>query len=154
MSGPEPRRPVQQHGGAITVQGEVGLQLLAHCIRSAIREASARGVSTRALRRFHATVIAALSATSGTAKSGTGHEVANSVTAATESNRRGASDWFDVAETAAVLGVGRRQAQRIAQKLHGSGAARRIGTAWALRQAPVRALALERQREAQNGSRR
>ncbi|WP_333894512.1 hypothetical protein [Mycolicibacterium gadium] len=129
---------VSQRGGVVTVQGP-GLQLLAECVRAAIREASARGTSTQHLRRLHATVITAMSAT--------GHKDADSVTAAPDWKGPDASDWLDVADIAAALGVGRRQARRIAQQLHSCNAAKRIGNSWAARQAPVRALALERQRK-------
>jgi len=59
-------------------------------------------------------------------------------------NGRGGDDWIDVAEAAAVLGVTRRQARRLALKLYGSGEASRIGNSWALKRSAALALARER----------
>jgi len=134
-----PVPPVSQHHGVITVQGEPGLQLVAHCARVAIRQAP-QGVSTHALRNLHSVAISAL------ARSRQGNLDCRA--AEPNWNGQGGDDWIDVAEAAAELGLSRRSVQRLALTLHGSGKARRVGDSWALKRSAALALARERRRKA------
>jgi hypothetical protein len=74
------------------------------------------------------------------------HEFASYEVVEAHSGSQDADDWIDVAEAARILTVSRRQVQRLALSLT-PGDAKRIGNVWALRKAPVLALAEERRRK-------
>jgi hypothetical protein len=137
--------PVQQLGGAVLIQGQDGLNDLARCILSRIKQEQRNGCSPAPYARMYAAVHAAMSSTR--------HESTVYVVAESHSEGQGGADWYSVAEAAAVLALSRRQTQRLAQQLALLQQAKRIGTTWALQQAPVLALAEERRRKARNGER-
>ena len=64
------------------------------------------------------------------------------------SNSQGVSDWLSVGEASALLGISRRQVQRMAtDRSRGGLEAIRVGRTWALRKAPVLALAERRRND-------
>jgi excisionase family DNA binding protein len=73
------------------------------------------------------------------------HKDAGHTTGGPCCNGQGASDWCSVGEASALLGISRRQVQRMATDRSGGGLeAIRVGRTWALRKAPVLALAERR----------
>jgi ABC-type dipeptide/oligopeptide/nickel transport system ATPase subunit len=84
--------------------------------------------------------------------SANGHEFASYQVVESHSDSQDEDDWIDVAAAAELLVVSRRHVRRLAPSLS-PGQAKRIGTSWALRKAPVLALAQERKRKAANGER-
>jgi hypothetical protein len=138
--------PVQQCGGAVLIQGEQGLTSLARCVLAQIRESQRNGYSIEPYARLLTSIHAAR-------MSAPRHENTVYVVAESHSEGQGGADWYSVAEAAAVLALSRRQTQRLAQQLALLQQAKRIGTTWALQQAPVLALAEERKRKARNGER-
>jgi hypothetical protein len=137
--------PVQQCGSAVLIQGD-GLEDIAKCILARIRESQRNGYSIEPYARLLTSVHAAR-------MSAARHEFATYVLSEQESEGQDVVDWFSVEEAAAVLALSRRQTQRVAQQLFRAGLAKRIGTTWALKRAPVLALKLERDRKARNGER-
>ena len=131
--------PVQQCGAAVLIQGEQGLTDLAKCLLAQIRESQRNGYSVEPYARMLRIAYSAR-------MSARGHEFATYVLSEQESEGQDGFDWFSVEEAAAVLTLSRCQTQRVAQQLFRAGLAKRIGTAWALKRAPVLALAEERRK--------
>jgi hypothetical protein len=137
--------PIQQLGSAILIQGDEGLTQLARCVLAQIREVQRNGYSAEPYAQLLRTIHTAR-------MSQPRHEHANCQLVDAHSNSHGVDDWISVAAAAEVLGVTRRQVQRLAPGLS-PGQARRIGNVWALRSGAVMALSEERKRKAANGQR-
>ena len=74
--------------------------------------------------------------------SATGHELAGEIPAESCCNGQDGADLIGVSEAAGILSISPRQARRLAAQVGLGGV--RIGKAWALRRAPVLALAAQR----------
>jgi len=132
--------PVQQVGGAVLVQGREGLDQFAKCVLAQIRETQRNGYSVEPYAQLLRTIHTARM--SGSAN---GHELASYQVVQSHSDGQDVDDWIDVAEAAELLAVSRRHVRRLAPSLS-AGGAKRIGNTWALRKAPVLALAEQRRR--------
>ena len=136
---------VQQVGGAIIVQGDC-LQHLLAAVLALMREMHANGFAhPPALADLLIKAHAARTTHRARDMSANGHELATYVVAESHSEGQDVDDWIDVAEAAKLLRIGHRQMRRLAPSLS-PGQARRIGRAWALKRAPVLALAEQRRR--------
>jgi hypothetical protein len=129
---------VQQVGGAVVVQGDC-LQHLIASVLALIREMQRNGYAPPSaladlLTKAHAARM-----------SQPRHEFASYQVVESHSEGQDVDDWIDVAEAATVLAISRRHVQRLAPSLS-PGDAKRIGNSWALRKAPVLALANERRK--------
>lgn len=134
MSGAD---PVQQAGSAVLVQGRAALDLLAKCVLAQIREVQRNGYSVEPYAQLLRTIHTAR-------MSQPRHEFASYQVVEAHSNSQDVDDWIDVAEAAEVLAVTRRQMQRLTLKQFAPGDVKRIGNSWALKRAPVLALAEQR----------
>ena len=137
MTGNPP--PVQQVGAAVLVQGKDALDQFAKCVLAQIRETQRNGYSVEPYAQLLRTIHRARGL------SVNGQELATYVVAESHSDSQDEDDWIDVAEAAELLVVSRRHVRRLAPSLS-PGQAKRIGRSWALRKAPVLALAEERRR--------
>jgi hypothetical protein len=136
---------VQQNGDAVIIQGRDGLDQIAKCVLAQIREVQRNGYSVEPYAQLLRTIHAAR-------MSDNGHELASDQLLQSHSESQDVDDWIDVTAAADVLAVSPRQVRRLAPSFT-PGNAKRIGNSWALKQAPVLALAEERKRKARNGER-
>jgi ABC-type dipeptide/oligopeptide/nickel transport system ATPase subunit len=127
---------VQQVGGAVLVQGREGLDQFAKCVLAQIREVQRNGYSVEPYAQLLRTIHTAR-------MSQPRHELASYEVVEAHSDRQDVDDWIDVTEAAEILAVTRRQVQRLAPSFS-PGEAKRIGKSWALKRAPVLALAEQR----------
>jgi ABC-type dipeptide/oligopeptide/nickel transport system ATPase subunit len=127
---------VQQVGGAVLVQGQ-GLDQFMKCVLAQIRVAQRSGYSVEPYAQLLRTIHTARS------MSANGHEFASYQVVESHSDSQDEDDWIDVAAAAELLVVSRRHVRRLAPSLS-PGQAKRIGKSWALRKAPVLALAEQR----------
>jgi hypothetical protein len=130
---------VQQLGGAVVVQGDC-LQHLMASVLALMREMQRNGYAPPS-------ALGDLLAKAHPARmSQPRHEFASYQVVEAHSEGQDVDDWIDVAEAAEVLAVTRRQVQRLALKQFAPGDVKRIGNSWALKRAPVLALAEARRR--------
>lgn len=132
--------PVQQLGGAVTIQGAPLLASVYRCVLAGIARRRHDGLPcadllevARALRRAHV--------------AHERQEVARDVdTSSCWGDQQSRDDWRTTGEAAALLGCSRRSVQRMARAPGGLDAIR-VGRTYLLRSAPLLVLAEERRRD-------
>jgi excisionase family DNA binding protein len=131
-----------QRGDSVTI---IGAPILAAAYRSVllgIRARRADGLPSRDLQELARALRRAHDA------SPPRHLLGDTPTAGACCEGQAAGAWCSAGEAAFLLGVSRRTVQRMAADPRGGLDAIRIGRTWALRRAPVLALAAARERKA------
>jgi excisionase family DNA binding protein len=130
--------PIVQDGATVTITGAALLAAVYRCVLDGIARRRRDGYPThalqqlaRALRRAHDEVT-----------SYQRHEVSHAGETSACCDGQEPRDWCTTGEAALLLGLSRRQAQRLAAETGLDGV--RVGRTWMLRLAPVLTLADER----------
>ena len=131
--------PIMQDGGAVLIRG-AALPMAYRAVLALAARHNRDGINTPPLlHELRAALFRAITMWP------TRHKDAGHTIGGPCCNGQGASDWCSVGEASALLGISRRQVQRMAtDRSRGGLEAIRVGRTWALRKAPVLALAEQR----------
>jgi len=131
--------PITQTGDSITIRGAALPLMYRATLALAVRHNRDGITPPPLLHQLRAVLFRA------TTMSPPRHKDAGRTTGGPCCNGQGVSDWCSVGEASALLGISRRQVQRMAtDRSRGGLEAIRVGRTWALRKAPVLVLAERR----------
>jgi hypothetical protein len=138
--------PITQIGTTVLIQGDA-LPVLYRCVLAGIARHHRDGVaSPPLLHELRAQLYRATTTTMSPAR----HKDAGQPQPVSGCTCQHGDDWIGAGEAAALLQLSRRQVQRMCAEHYWGGADTiRVGRTWALRRAPVLALAAERRKAAE-----
>jgi excisionase family DNA binding protein len=135
---------ITQDGDTVTIRGAPELAAVYRCVLLGIQRRRADGLPTADLQALARALYRAHLETSRPRRS-----LAETLPTTPCCDGQGVCDWLSVGEASALLGISRRQVQRMAAESSRRGGLDtiRVGRTWALKKAPVLAQAERRRND-------